>query len=59
MIDKLRDLWHALALLGDPLHPETKLRVYLNGRYIIEKVTISKNDGAIVLWLDERGDDGK
>lgn len=56
MINTFRDLWDALGALENPTYPETKIRVYLNGRYTIEKVTESQDDGAIVLWLDERGE---
>lgn len=55
MINNLRGLWDAMANLDDPACPETKIRVYLNGRYMIEEVRLSEDDGAIVLWLDERG----
>lgn len=56
MIKTFHDLWDAISALENPVYPETKLRVYLNGRYVIEKVTESQDDGAIVLWLDERGE---
>lgn len=59
MIKSLGDLLNAIdhaQLSRGSWGFNAKLRVYLNGRYMIEKVTISKDDGAIVLWLDERGD---
>lgn len=62
MIDSLQDLILALneAWLSKPLasREETKVRVYLNGRYVIERVKLS-DDGTIVMWLDERGDPGE
>ena len=54
MINDVRDLIGVIADLQ--ANGDTKIRVYLNGRYIIEKVRVSEDDGAIVLWLDERGD---
>lgn len=60
MINSLQDLLLALnnAWLKEPLRSreDTKVRVYLDGRYVIEDVRLSKDDGAIVMWLDERGD---
>lgn len=60
MITNLQELLLSLneGWLSKPLRSrgQTPVRVYLNGRYIIEDVRVSEDDGAIVLWLDERGD---
>lgn len=60
MINNLKDLILALndTWASEPqlAREDTKVRVYLNGRYVIQEVKVSPDDGAIVLWLDERGD---
>lgn len=60
MIKNLQDLIQALnkAYVEDPRESRfnTPVRAYLNGRYVIEDVRLSKDDGTIVMWLDERGD---
>lgn len=60
MIESIYELQTAIGMawLEKPLRSrkETKVRVYLNGRYAIEEVRVSPDDGAIVLWLDERGE---
>lgn len=60
MITNLHDLLVALneQWLREPLNSreKTEVRVYLNGRYVIEEVRLSEDDGMIVMWLDERGD---
>lgn len=55
MIDTVSDLLRAFGDQPEVVGWETKIRVYLNGRYMIEQVRLSEDDGAIVLWLDERG----
>lgn len=59
MINNLRDLLDAVGSYVLPQHNDTRVRVYLNGRYMIEEVTVSQDDGAIILWLNERGDQGE
>lgn len=56
LIRELNNIW-----LSKPLksREDTRIRVYLNGFYKVESVTLSQDDGALVLWLDERGDDGE
>jgi len=59
MITDLEELITALnrVWLSRPLNQRNmKIRVYLNGRYTIENIEISQEDGAALLWLDERGD---
>lgn len=60
MITNLHDLLVALneQWLREPLNSreETEVRVYLDGVYVIEKIDLDEEDGTIVLWLDERGD---
>lgn len=59
MINSLYDLMNEIdrtQLSLSKWNIQAKVRVYLNGRYVIEKVWVSPDDGAILLWLDERGD---
>lgn len=60
MIESIYELQTAIGMawLQDPRNSrkETKVRVYLNGLYVIEEVRLSEEDGTIVMWLDERGD---
>lgn len=52
LIQGLNNVW-----LSKPLNSreDTKIRVYLNGLYAIESIELSQEDGAMVMWLDERG----
>lgn len=60
MINSLKELITTLTERwleeAQPDMAGVKVRAYLNGRYVIEDVRVSQDDGAIVLWLDERGD---
>ena len=52
-ITELNKAWLSMPLNS---RADTKIKAYLNGRYIIDAIEMSKDDGAIILWLDERGD---
>lgn len=62
MITNLQELILSLneAWLSKPLttREQTKVRVYLSGRYLIDHVYVDE-DGSLSLWLDERGDPGE
>lgn len=59
MITNLQELIQGLnnVWLSKPLksREDTPVRVYLNGLYAIESIELSLEDGAVVMWLDERG----
>lgn len=59
MITNLQELIQGLnnVWLSKPLRSreDTPIRVYLNGLYAIESIELSQEDGAVVMWLDERG----
>jgi hypothetical protein len=54
LIQGLNNVW-----LSKPLksREDTTIRVYLNGMYKVESIELSQEDGAIVLWIDERGEE--
>lgn len=53
LIQGLNNVWLSMPLRS---REDTPIRVYLNGMYRVESIKLSRDDGSVVLWLDERGD---